>query len=107
MKYIRTKDGITTKERFWLKNGGIGELIGTKEADTIEELCDYFAFPNTFERRRDETIRLEPFLFTSYLMARQCAKKGENIIGYIVVERKGVKTLEPVVRLNGGGIALL
>ena len=44
MKYIRTKDGrIITKEKFWFENGGIAKL-GTKESDTIEELCDEFVF---------------------------------------------------------------
>lgn len=113
MKYFRTKNGhiIDMTEaapyikdpkkskdlRIFLKSYGFGEIV--KEADTVEELCDWFASEDAFNSKF-----FGPTLFDSVSLARLRAKKSKDkIIGYIVVEEKGVKTIEPVAETNEEG----
>ena len=74
-----------------------------KQADTIEELCDYFAFDDTLQNSIwDLGVRLDALLFTSRTWAMiQAQRQDRVIIGYIVIERKGVNTLEPVAKGKG------
>lgn len=112
MKYARTKNGYIinltkvapnikdpkkSKDlRIYLKSYGFGEIV--KEADTIEELCDYFAFYNDFDPKYAELS-----FFRSVSFVRLWAKRHEELIGYIVIEKKGAKTLEPVAKTNDEG----
>ena len=102
MKHIRTKDGrIMTPliepdvfDNQELENAGI-----LKIADAIEELCDWFATEDAFDSRC-----FGPILFNSVSLARLRAQKAKDkIVGYIVIEKKGVKTLEPVMKTNEEG----
>lgn len=110
MKYIRTKNGYIinlsevasnikdpkkSKElRIYLKSYGFGEIV--KGADTVEELCDLFAFEDAFDE-----YHLAPDFFSCMVLARLWAKKmDKSIIGYIIVEKNGEKAIEPVAKTN-------
>ena len=120
MKYIRTKDGriIDTSdwEAHYSKKGdeyvlesytaNFNVLMGvlaediTAEADSIEELCDWFAFEDTFDAEHSGVT----FLFNSASLARLYAvEKKRKTFGYLVIEKNGVKTLEPVLQTNEKG----
>ena len=111
MKYVRTSNGkivdlshypqgtindpLASKDfAIYLKSYGYGSIV--KQADRIEELCDYFLFDDAFKY-------LNPSIYAHASTARLHAKNHENIIGYIIVEKKGVKTLEPVAETNDEG----
>ena len=121
MKYIRTKDGriIDTSdwEAHYSKKGdeyvlesytaNFNVLMGVlaediiAEADTIEELCDCFAIEDTFT---SEMFWFGPSFFGSKPLARTYAvDEKRKVFGYIVIEKNGVKTLEPVLQTNEKG----
>lgn len=115
MKYIRTKDGIYEVSNTYIDDwhnksykvvgGGSREYCErydeiVKEADTIEELCDWFAFEDTFDAEHFGVT----FLFNSASLARLYAvEKKRKTFGYLVIEKNGVKTLEPVLQTNEKG----
>lgn len=95
---IRTLEDDNDLE-LWLKYNKTSII---NQADTIEELCDYFAFEDAFSD--NSTIRFQPVLFTSHSFAKLQAKnQNRPIIAYIVIEKEGVKTLEPVAKMNDKG----
>lgn len=102
--YVRAIDGdgeeyLTTRKELGNEivamqdEGFDAEIAIVKEADTIQELCDYFSFDNAFEYAN-------PSLYAFASTARLRAKNHENLIGYIVIEKNGVKALEPVAKTN-------
>ena len=120
MEYIRVQHGLNNNiyelqdDGTWTKNGKpyLNKLnlnyaefqkYIVKKGDTIAELCDYFAFDDTLQDSTwDLQVRLDAQLFTSKTWAMiQSQRQDRVIIGYIVIERKGVKTLEPVARGKG------
>ena len=90
-------DPLASKDlAIYLKSYGYGPIV--KQADSVEELCDYFAFENDFDPKYAELS-----FFRSVSFARLWAKRHEELIGYIVIEKNGVKTIEPVAKTNDEG----
>ena len=107
MKYIRTKDGRIIGFNPYDKDLDLveylshfvnyqGECAPFKQADVIEELCDLFAF--------ELVLGIKPEFFTSYSEAKKSGwEKVGRLVGFVLVEKKGVKTFEPVAVTNEKG----
>lgn len=117
MKYIKTDKGkllpvedsdielvevppriiVGKKLSRYLKFNDYGKLVAV--SDSIPKLCDFFSPEGTFESRDTP-----PELFKSRTCARLLAEHRKTVvIGYTLVEKNGVKTLEPVAKTNDKG----
>ena len=115
MRFIKTKYGIYQWGTFTFVGKNLekefsktsdtifqSEVLG--DSENIDELCDLFMKEDELDNVMNATIKFSPAIFASRTFVKLMAKKEHlNFIGYIVVERKGVKTLEPVARINTKG----